>query len=153
MSTLTQATPAVAGDRGTLTETKAADPERARRRAMRATAILAIVSLGLLVDLVLVGHTVGKQVWGPITAAMAATTAALSFGFLAVRLRNRLARYGLIALWLTVASFGVVGTNSHRTALPEGDTRPRPPLAPLVFTGIGIAGAVFTRSGSKGDPS
>ncbi len=155
MSTLTQATPAAAGDRGALTEPKAAGSDRARRRAMVATAVMALVSLGLVFDLLLVGHTIGEEIWGPITAAMAATTAALSFVFLAIRGRNRLARYGLIALWLTVAFFGFGGYNSHRLALPEGtvDTRPRPPLAPLMFTGMGIAGAVLTRAGSKGSQS
>jgi hypothetical protein len=153
MSTFTQATPATAVDRGASTRVKAADSERARRRAMRATAVIGLVSLGLVVDLLLVGHTIGEQLWGPITAAMATVTAGLSFAFLAIRGRSRLARFGLIALWLTVAFFGYGGYNDHRIAPSVGETRPRPPLAPLMFTGLGIAGAVFTRSGSKGSQS
>ena len=126
--------------------------DRARRRALIATGLLTLGSGGLLVDLVLVGHLNGGEIWGLITAAGAVLVGALSLAFLAVRGRNRVVQIGLIALWLTIAFFGFGGYNSHRMALPEGtvDSRPRPPLAPLVFSGIGIAGALFLRSGTKG---
>jgi hypothetical protein len=119
---------------------------------MRVTTAITLASLGLLVDLLLVGHTVGEEIWGPITAAFAAMTAGLSLGFLAVRGRNRAARIGLFALWLTVGFFGLGGYNDHRLPRPADtvtDQRERPPLAPLVFTGMGIAGAVVLRSGTK----
>jgi hypothetical protein len=152
MSTPTQATSALVGDRSTTGRAEAAR-DRSRRRAMRVTAVIAIASFALLVDLLLVRHTVGEEIWGPITAAMGALAAGLSLAALAVRTRNRAARIGLIALWLTIAFFGFGGYNSHRLALPEGtvDSRTRPPLAPLVFTGMGIAGALSLRSGTKGD--
>jgi amino acid permease len=152
MSTFTQATPALAGDRsGTVAPD--ATGGRARRRAMRVTTVITLVSLALLADLLLVRHTLGEEIWGPITAALAALTGLLSLAYLAVRGRNRAARVALYALFATVAFFGFGGYNDHRLALPEGtiDTRPRPPLAPLLFTGMGIAGAVVLRSGSKGD--
>jgi len=152
MSPPTQATPALVGDRSTTGRAEAAR-DRSRRRAMRVTAVIAIASVALLVDLLLVRHTVGEEIWGPITAAMAAIAAGLSLAYLKVRGRGRAARIGLIALWLTVAFFGFGGYNSHRLALTEGtvDSRTRPPLAPLIFTGMGIAGALSLRSGTKGN--
>jgi hypothetical protein len=127
--------------------------DRVRRRALIVTTVVTLASVGLLADLLLVGHTNGEEIWGPITAASAALVGLLSLTFLAVRGRNRVARIGLIALWLTIAFFGFGGYNSHRLALPDGtvDSRPRPPLAPLVFTGMGIAGALTLRSGTKGN--
>jgi hypothetical protein len=60
----------------------------------------------------------------------------------------------LYALWGLVAFFGFGGYNDHR--LPRAaDTiaaqRERPPLAPLAFTGLAIAGAMALRSASKED--
>jgi len=83
-----------------------------------------------------------------------------------VRITNYAVLYVLLALGLNivvgyaglldlgyVAFFGFGGYNSHRLALPEGtvDSRTRPPLAPLIFTGMGIAGALSLRSGTKGN--
>lgn len=132
-----------------------ANGDRARRRAERFITVITLVSATMVVDFVLAGHTIGDEIWGPITAAMAALTGALSFIYLAGHSRNRAANFGLIAVWLTVAFFGFGGYQSHRLPLPEGtvDSRPRPPLSPLIFTGIGIAGAINLRSGSKGSQS
>jgi peptidoglycan/LPS O-acetylase OafA/YrhL len=126
--------------------------DRARRRATRFIAVITLLSTAMVVDFLLAGHTNGDEIWGPITAALAAITGALSLVYLAVNGRNRAVRFGLIAVWLTVAFFGFGGYQSHRLPLPEGtvDSRPRPPLSPLMFTGIGIAGAINLRSGSKG---
>ena len=69
-----------------------------------------------------------------------------------MRGRSRAARIVLYALWVLVAFFGYGGYNDHRLPRPADtitDQRQRPPLAPLVFTGLGIAGAVALRSGSK----
>jgi hypothetical protein len=122
-----------------------------RRRAMIATAVLALGSIALLIDLLLVGHTDGEQIWGPVTAALAAAVAAMSLGYLWLRMRSRFGRVALIGLWLLVAFFGFGGYNDHR-AVTQGsaDSRPRPPLAPLVFTGFGLAGAFSLRYGAKG---
>lgn len=125
----------------------------ARRRAVMATGVVTLGSLGLLGDLLLVGHTHGEEIWGVVTALSGVVIGVLSLALLLNRSRNRVGRIGLIALWLTIAFFGFGGYNSHRLPLPEGvsDQRPRPPLAPLIFTGFGIAGALAVRSGSKGD--
>jgi len=127
---------------------------RTRRRAIAFTAGIAILSVGLLVDLLLVGHTAGEEIWGPVTAAVTAGVGLLSLVFLAARGRSRMARMFLYALWVFVAFLGFGGYNDHRLPRPADtitDQRERPPLAPLVFTGLGIAGAVVLRSGSKGE--
>lgn len=149
MSTSSPASPAIARARAVHS---APTIDRTRRRALIVTSVVTLVSLGLFADLLLVGHTNGEEFWGPITAASTALVGALSLAFLAVRGRYRPARIGLFALWLTIAFFGLGGYNSHRLPLPDGtvDSRPRPPLAPLVFTGMGIVGAFSLRSGTKG---
>jgi hypothetical protein len=152
MSTLIQPTDRVSAGPA-VAATPAAARDRARQRAMWVTTGITLFSIGLLADLLLVAHTSGEEIWGPITAALAALAGALSLAVLYIRGRNRAARYALIAVWLTVAFFGFGGYNSHRLPLPDGtvDSRPRPPLAPLVFTGMGIAGAAVLRSGTKGN--
>jgi peptidoglycan/LPS O-acetylase OafA/YrhL len=124
-----------------------------RRRALLVISAVTLGCLGLLGDLLLVGHTRGEEIWGVATALIGALVGVLSLAFLIRRSRNRVARIGLVALWLTVAFFGFGGYNSHRLPLPDGmsEERPRPPLAPLIFTGFGIAGALAVRSGSKGE--
>lgn len=153
MSSSTRAAPAITGIGGDPTAT---DPARARtrRRALTVAAGITIGSLALLVDLLLAGHTVGEEIWGPVTAAVTAGVGLLSLMFLAVRGRSRMARVLLYALWVFVAFLGFGGYNDHRLPRPADtitDQRERPPLAPLVFTGLGIAGAVVLRSGSKGE--
>ena len=150
MSTSTRATPATTAPRSGPIPSDA-HAGRRRWRAMIVTALIALGSFGLAVDLLLVGHTSGEELWGPVTAVFATLVGALSLAFLAARGRRRLARWALYALWLLVAFFGYGGYNDHQRPLPEGtvDGRSRPPLAPLVFTGLGIAGAVTLRIGTR----
>ena len=124
-----------------------------RRRAELVIAVVTLGCLALLVDLLLVGHTRGEEIWGVGTALGGVLVGVLSLILLIRRSSNRAARIGLLALWLMVAFFGFGGYNSHRLAIPQGATDPRrrPPLAPLIFTGFGIAGALALRSGSKGE--
>jgi len=152
MSTSTRAAPATAGA-GVAPIESTAGRERSRRRAIQVTAAVALGSLGLLVDLLLANHTTGEELWGPVTAATATVTGLLSLAYLAHRGRSRAARFVLYALWALVAFFGYGGYNDHRLPRPADtvtDQRERPPLAPLTFTALGIAGAVVLRSGSKG---
>src|SRR5512140_3192508 len=150
MSSSTRAAPATAG-----TLLAPARPgegrSRAHRRALMVTAAITVGSLGLFVDLLLAGHTVGEEVWGPVTAIAAAATGLLSLAYLATGRRSRVARIVLYALWGMVAFFGIGGYNDHRLPRPAdtiSDQRARPPLAPLVFTGLGVAGAVVLRNAS-----
>jgi hypothetical protein len=152
MSSVTRAAPASTG-MGVATS-----PARARtrtpRRAVLATAGVTVGSLVLLADLLLVGHTVGEEIWGPITAATAAGVGLLSLALLVTRGRSRVARGLLYALWVLVAFLGFGGYNDHR--LPPAadaitDQRQRPPLAPLSFVGLAVVGAVALRSGTRGE--
>jgi hypothetical protein len=126
-------------------------PGRARARAIKATFVVAAFCAGLLVDLLLVGHTSGEEIWGPITAASGTLVGVSSLAYLVHGGRNRVARLALYALWGMVAFFGFGGYNDHRLPVPPDvvDSRPRPPLAPLVFTGLGVAGAYVLRYDAK----
>ena len=153
MSSLTQAAPATAGT--TLAPPRSVETRaRARRRALMVTAGIAVGSFALFVDLLLVGHTVGEEIWGPVTAIAGTVVGFLGLAYLAKGGRSRVARMGLYALWGMVAFFGFGGYNDHRLPRPADtitDQRERPPLAPLAFTGLAIAGAFALRSGSKGE--
>ncbi len=152
MSTSTRAAPVTAGE-PFASRSAAATPDRARRRALIVTTVVTFGSFALLADLLLAGHTTGEEIWGPVTAAFAGVVGLLSLAFLAARGRSRAALVVLYLLWATVAFFGFGGYNDHRLPRPADtitDQRERPPLAPLVFTGFGIAGAVALRTGSKG---
>jgi hypothetical protein len=125
---------------------------RSRRRALTVMAGITVGSVALFGDLLLVGHTVGEEIWGPVTALAGSVVGFASLAYLAKRGRSRVARLVLYALWATVALFGFGGYNDHRLPRPADtlvDQRERPPLAPLAFTGLAIAGAVALRSGSK----
>ena len=151
MSSSTRAAPATTGTslasaRSVMTRS------RSRRRALMVTAVLTVGSFALFVDLLLAGHTVGEEIWGPVTALAGTVVGLLSLAYLAMSGRSRVARLALYALWVMVAFFGFGGYNDHRLPRPADtitDQRERPPLAPLAFTGIAIAGAVALRSGSK----
>jgi peptidoglycan/LPS O-acetylase OafA/YrhL len=153
MSSSTRATAATAGT--TLAPARSEEPRaRTRRRAILVAAGITVGSFALLVDLLLAGHTIGEEIWGPVTAVAATVVGLLGLAYLAARGRSRAARLVLYALWAMVAFFGFGGYNDHRLPRPADtitDQRERPPLAPLAFTGLAIVGAVALRSGSKGE--
>lgn len=152
MSSTTRAAPATAG--ANLSPASSIErPPRTRRRALIVTASVTVAAFALFLDLLLVGHTVGEEIWGPITAFTATVVGLVTLAYLAVGGRSRFARVLLYALWAMVAFFGIGGFNDHRlprSADTISDQRERPPLAPLTFTGIAIVGAVGLRRGSKG---
>jgi hypothetical protein len=137
MSSSTRAAPVTAGP--TLAPARSNETRlRTRRRALMVTA----------------GITVGEEIWGPVTAIAGTAVGVLSLAYLTMGGRSRVARIVRYALWAVVAFFGFGGYNDHRLPRPVDtitDQRERPPLAPLAFTGIAIAGAVALRSGSKGE--
>ncbi len=150
MSSTTRTVPAAMGVTVTRSDAVRA---HARRRAQMVTAGITLGSFALFVDLLLAGHTMGEEIWGPVTALAGAVVGLLSLAYLAMRGRSRIARIGLYSLWVLVAFFGFGGYNDHRLPRPVDtitDQRERPPLAPLAFTGLAIAGVVALRSGSKG---
>lgn len=119
---------------------------------MLVTSVVTLGSLALLVDLLLVGHTTGEEIWGPVTATAGTVVGVLSLSYLATSRRSRAARVVLFVLWATIAFLGYGGYNDHRLPRPAdtvADQRTRPPLAPLVFTGFGIAGGAALIVGSR----
>lgn len=153
MSPSAPVAPATAAN--TLAQARSADTRaRTRRRAVLVTACITVGSFALLVDLLLAGHTVGEEIWGPVTAVATTVVGLLSLAFVAVGGRSRVARIVLYSLWAMVAFFGFGGYNDHRLPRPADtitDQRERPPLAPLAFTVMAIVGAVALRNGSKGE--
>ena len=123
-----------------------------RRRAAVATAVVTVLALGLLVDLLLVNHTIGEEIWGPIVASAALAVGVFSLVYLAADGRSRGIRFALLAFWAAVAFLGYGGYNDHRLPRPADtltDQRPRPPLAPLAFTVLGIVGGAALFLGSR----
>ena len=108
-------------------------------------AMTTVVTLGCLAVLVLllsVNHTAGGEVDGPEVALFGIIVGILSLVSLAVPGRHRSVLAALLVLWTFLAISGVAGYTEHSKAVTpaSADQRPRPPLAPLVFTAFGIVG-------------
>ena len=122
--------------------------ERLRARLIRRRvplAIITVVTLGCLAVLLLllsVNHTAGGEVDGPEVALFGIIVGILSLVSLAAPGRHRFVLAALLVLWTFVAISGVAGYTEHAKAVTpaSADQRPRPPLAPLVFTAFGIVG-------------
>ena len=134
------------------------DPVGDRRRSGGAivTAIVALGCLAVLLLLLSVRHTTGGEVDGLLVAASGIGVGVVSLAFILGRRQHRLGRVLLVALWVALAAGGVSGYDEHAAVpapghAPSADQRPRPPLAPLVFTVFGIAGAAALLVGSRGD--
>lgn len=106
-----------------------------------ASAVLTLASAGLLAVLA-ANHTIGGEIDGVFVAGIAVATGIAGVISLA---RGGTRRRWVIAAWLVVAAGGVMGYIDHdappHSGRPVLDDRHRPPMAPLVFTVIGIAGA------------
>ena len=107
----------------------------------RVTAAIGRVCRGAAAALVAMGHTDGKAVDGPISAAYGALIALLSLGYLASGRRHVAALATLVVLWLCLAWLGSYGADVHAEAAAAGPADP-PAAAPLLVLGaLGIAGA------------
>ena len=94
-------------------------------------------------------HTTGPELYGVLTAALAAGAAASNLALLRSSRPQVWLAAGLLALWALIALAGVGGTIAHIVGPVAGhgpiDLRPRPFAAPLIFTVLGLVGgaAVF----------
>ncbi len=81
----------------------------------------------------------------------------LLVGLLSARQRRTLVRLAAVALWVALAVGGIAGSVEHLTGTGPGsgsiDPRPRPPLAPLIFTALGAAGAAALQLGERASGS
>lgn len=105
-----------------------------------ATATLGIACLIATGVLVAIGHTDGKAVDGPISAAYGAAVAVLSLGYLASGRRHWAALVTLVILWLCLAWFGLYGSDAHASIAATTPREP-PSAAPLLLSVIGVCGA------------
>lgn len=122
------------------------------RRSLLASAVVLAWSGAETANLALV-HTTGPEVYGVLTAAMAAGAAVGNIVLLRAP-RVRIVLTGaLLALWVVVALGGVAGTIAHAIGPVAGhgpiDLRPRPLVAPFVFTLLGIVGGASLFLGQR----
>lgn len=114
-----------------------------RRAAMVVTIIVLGWSIVELVNLVS-RHTTGPELYGVLVAGLSVTAAVLSV----LLLRSDEPRLWyvllLVGLWAVVALGGIAGSVAHIVGPGVGhgpvDVRPRPVIAPLIFTLLGLVG-------------
>jgi len=89
-------------------------------------------------------HTSGPEVYGVLTAALAMGAAIANLALLRSPRMPVVATVVLLVLWALIAIAGLGGTIAHIVGPVPGhgplDLRPRPVVAPLVFTLLGIVG-------------
>jgi hypothetical protein len=122
-----------------------------RRPILMSIAVLGW-SVKYLVSLSLT-HTTGPEVYGVLTAAIAAGAAGANLVLLRSSRPQALLAAGLLVLWAVVALAGIAGAVAHVVGPVPGhgplDLRPRPIAAPLVFTVLGTVGAVALVLGQR----
>jgi len=113
--------------------------------AVLAWAIVELVSLAFR-------HTTGPEVYGVLVAAIAVAAGVLNM----VALNSTRAWIWVIVavvLWVVVALGGIAGVAAHLIgpSAEHGpvDPRPRPTLAPLVFTALGAVGGLIVIVGRR----
>ena len=134
--------------------TNAVDESRTRSRRQIvlfmsiAVTAWAIVELASLVS----RHTTGPELYGVLVALVAVAAGVLDL----VALNSSRAWIWLIVavvLWAVVALGGLAGVVAHvigpSAEYGPVDPRPRPTLAPLVFTAIGVVGGLITIVGRR----
>jgi nitrate reductase NapE component len=125
---------------------------RARRNvivfASLAVLAWAIVELASLLS----RHTTGPELYGVLVAALAVAAGIINLAALTSP-RARLWVIVAVVLWAVVALGGLAGVVAHVVG-PSAeygpvDPRPRPSLAPLVFTAIGAVGGLVAILGRR----
>ena len=153
MSTVTDTTEVRAGGRSEPSHPTGKGDLRIRRRV---SILVAIVVLGWsIVELVSLAsrHTTGPELYGVLVAALAVVASLLGLAQLASSRGRPWATVAVLILWGVVALGGLAGTVAHIVGPVPGhgpiDLRPRPPLAPLVFTLLGLAGGAALWFGQR----
>jgi len=98
-------------------------------------------------------HTVGAESYGLLVAGLAVAAGILSLGLVLSPQKWAVATIAVLVLWAIVALGGIAGTYYHIVGVaPEYspiDPRPRPILAPLIFTLYGLVGGSALFFGSR----
>jgi 4-amino-4-deoxy-L-arabinose transferase-like glycosyltransferase len=152
MSTLAQSDSASAPER--FTPTARADDSRARSRRRIAVFMSLAVLAWAVVELTSLAfrHTTGPELYGVLVAALAVVAGVLNLVALNSP-RGRLWAIVAVVLWAVVALGGLAGLAAHviGPSAEHGpvDLRPRPTLAPLVFTALGAVGGLVVIVGRR----
>lgn len=122
-----------------------------RRPLLTSIAVVAwstksLVSLGLT-------HTTGPELYGVVTAALAVGAAGANLALLRSPRPQVLLSAALLVIWVVIAVAGVAGTVAHVVGPVPGhgpiDLRPRPVVAPLIFTLLGLVGGAALLFGQR----
>jgi hypothetical protein len=118
--------------------------------------VMSVVVLGWSIKYTVtlaVVHTTGAELYGVLTAALAAAAAVTNLALLRSPRVRVIATGAVLVLWAVVALGGIAGTIAHLIGPVPGhgpiDLRPRPIAAPLVFTLLGFVGAAALTLGQR----
>jgi hypothetical protein len=122
------------------------------RRSLLMSVVVLGWSIKSTVTLALV-HITGAEVYGVLTAALATAAAVANLALLRSPRVRIIATSAVLLLWAVVALGGIAGTIAHLVGPMPGhgpiDLRPRPIVAPLVFTLLGFVGAAALTLGQR----
>lgn len=100
-----------------------------------------------------VTHNAGPELYGVLTAALASAAGIANIALLRASRGQVLATAAVLVLWAVVAFGGLAGTVAHVVGPVAGhgpiDLRPRPVVAPLVFSVLGLVGGAALFLGQR----
>lgn len=100
-----------------------------------------------------VTHNAGPELYGVLTAALASAAGIANIALLRASRAQVLATAAVLVLWAVVAFGGLAGTVAHVVGPVAGhgpiDPRPRPVVAPLVFSVLGLVGGAALFLGQR----
>jgi hypothetical protein len=118
--------------------------------------LMSLVVLGWSIDYTItlaVAHHTGPELYGVLTAAISTGAAIANLALLRSPRVRLVATGAVLLLWAVVALGGIAGTIAHVIGPVPGhgpmDLRPRPIVAPLVFTLLGTVGAAALTLGQR----
>jgi hypothetical protein len=122
----------------------------------RRSLLMSVVVLGwstkYLVTLALT-HTAGPELYGVLSAALSTGAAIANIALLRAPRTSLIATIVILGLWVLIAIAGIGGTIAHAIGPVPGhgpiDLRPRPIVAPLAFTLLGLVGGAALYLGQR----